>query len=79
MRNLLVVSMSDPGPKLVLTWQLSRWALVGSNHRPPPCKGASWQVPYLRKHASAQVRAASGFEWLLSVPIGSNELCVLFA
>jgi hypothetical protein len=61
-----------------LARELLLWALVGSNHRPPPCKGAPRQAVYLVKRASAHVRATSRFESLLSFAVRLNAVCVLF-
>jgi hypothetical protein len=74
----------EPRPNQRKSWQLVDlqlllWALVGSNHRPPPCKGASRQARYLGKRPSTQVRTTSGFECLWSRGASWDTLCVLFA
>ena len=66
---------SRAGPRnRPVTCTFALWALVVSNHRPPPCKGQAWHPVYLVKYGSTQVRATSGFESLLALGVGFNSL-----
>ena len=65
--------------KSAVTCTFALWALVVSNHRPPPCKGASLQALYLVKRGKALGKRVSGFEWLQSAGMPLDALCVLFA
>jgi predicted ATPase/class 3 adenylate cyclase len=68
-------SARETGPDLLRCM----WALVGSNHRPPPCKGGQIEGRYRGKRAKAQMIGTSGFDPLPFLAVGLNGFCVLFA
>jgi hypothetical protein len=47
--------MHHRDPKARADQGVSEWALVVSNHRPPPCKGVSAQASYLLKRANGLI------------------------
>ncbi len=51
-----VVALQNRTQETASDQDVSPWALVGSNHRPPPCKGGSGQSPdVMKERASAPV------------------------